>query len=101
LCAASLLSVPWWWLWGCFFLVILAHAALDALTDGGMGVAFFPPFNDRRYFFPWQPIHVSPIGLAVFSRQGLRALGCEMLWVWIPLAACVGLFAVARRGAFL
>ena len=51
--------------------------------------AFFGPFDARRYFFPWRPIQVSPIGLAVFSRWGFRALVSEVVWVWLPLAGLV------------
>ena len=86
---AAPLASPWWWLGGAFFVVVAGHGALDALTDGGMGVAFFSPLDDRRYFFPWRPIRVSPIGLAAFSRWGLRALLSEVAWVWLPLAVLV------------
>ena len=41
------------------FLCTMSHALLDALTDGGLGVAFFSPFSNERYFFPWTPIRVS------------------------------------------
>ena len=47
-----------------FFLCTASHAILDAMTSGGYGVAFFSPFNDTRYFFPWRPIKVSPLGIA-------------------------------------
>jgi inner membrane protein len=68
-----------------FFLIIVSHGLLDALTDGGLGVAFFSPFDRSRYFLPWRPIHVSPIGVGgFFSERGLRFLGSEILWVWIP-----------------
>jgi inner membrane protein len=44
-----------------------SHGILDAMTDGGLGVAFFSPFDDTRCFFPFRPIKVSPIGLSFFS----------------------------------
>src|SRR4051812_28972878 len=50
-----------WTVFGFVFLSTLSHGMLDALTDGGHGVGFFAPFSDERYFFPWQPIAVSPI----------------------------------------
>ena len=34
------------------FLCTVSHAILDAFTDGGLGVAFFSPFSNERYFFP-------------------------------------------------
>lgn len=46
----------------------VSHAVLDALTDGGLGVMMFYPFSESRFFFPWQPLRVSPIGLQGFLR---------------------------------
>lgn len=67
------------------FLSTLSHPILDALTNGGLGVGFFAPFSNKRYFFPRRPIKVSPIGIAgFFSRRGLEVLLSEMKWVWLP-----------------
>jgi inner membrane protein len=69
----------------CYFtLITLTHAFLDALTSGGLGVGIFLPFNDQRYFLPWRPIKVSPIGLNFFSSKGLPVIFSEFIWVWIP-----------------
>jgi inner membrane protein len=58
-----------------FFVVTASHGPLDAMTDGGLGIAFFAPFDNTRYFLPWRPIVVSPIGVAAFfSRWGLEVL---------------------------
>jgi inner membrane protein len=74
------------------FLIMASHDLLDALTSGGMGVAFFSPFDRHRYFFPWTPIRVSPIGVSrFFSERGAAVLWNEVRWVWIP-ALAVGLF---------
>jgi len=81
------------WLAAYFALITASHALLDALTDGGLGVAFFAPFDATRYFFPWRPIRVSPIGAAFFGAGGLRTLASEFTWVWLPSLAVV---AVAR-----
>ncbi len=79
-----------------FFFIVSAHDALDALTDGGLGVAFFSPFVTTRYFFPWTPLRVSPIGLrGFFSPWGREVLFSEMTWVWIP---SILLLAVVRAG---
>src|SRR5882724_1392240 len=51
------------------FLATASHGVLDALTNGGLGVAFFSPFNNNRYFFPWRPILVSPISIGRFFSQ--------------------------------
>jgi inner membrane protein len=67
-----------------FTLVTLSHPLLDALTDGGLGVALFAPFSAERYFFPWRPIEVSPIGMRFFSGRGLEVLASEVIWVWLP-----------------
>jgi inner membrane protein len=76
------------------FLCAASHGVLDALTDGGLGVAFFAPFSNERYFFPWRPILVSPISIAgFFDARGLRVLASEVIWIWLP---CAG-FAVGGR----
>jgi inner membrane protein len=58
-------------------LVMASHGILDAFTDGGRGVALLWPFTDARYFAPWRPIPVSPIGPAVFSGRGLHVIFYE------------------------
>jgi inner membrane protein len=66
-------------------LVTFSHGLLDALTTGGLGVAFFWPLTPERFFLPWQLIAVSPLGVgAFFSRRGLVVLASEILWVWLP-----------------
>jgi inner membrane protein len=68
------------------FLATLSHSLLDALTTGGKGVAFFAPFDNTRYFFPWQVIKVSPIGVKnFFSDRGVAVLLSELKWIGIPL----------------
>jgi inner membrane protein len=68
-----------------FFLCTASHSILDAMTNGGRGVAFFSPFNDTRYFFSWRPIRVSPIGIArFFSERGLKIMYSELIWIGIP-----------------
>jgi inner membrane protein len=85
-------------LWLLLFLATASHGLLDAMTNGGSGIAFFAPFDDTRYFFPWQPIRVSPISIERFlSERGLRVLQSEILWVWLPAAALVAGAALVRR----
>ena len=94
------LSRRWWGLWAFFFLVAASHGVLDAMTDGGLGVAFFAPFSSARYFLPWRPLPVSPIGLPAFlSRWGLEVILSEILWIWIPAIVLVLLVGVCRRAA--
>ena len=88
-------------LWLYFFLATASHGFLDAMTDGGLGVAFFSPFDNRRYFLPWTPIRVSPIGVTrFFTARGLAVLQSELLWIWLP----AGLLAISawmiRRRSF-
>src|SRR4029078_2132563 len=51
--------------------VLASHGLLDTLTDGGLGAALLWPFDLTRYFAPWRPIPVAPIGLAFCSAYGL------------------------------
>ena len=69
-----------------FFAVTASHGILDACTDGGRGIAFFAPFSANRYYLPWRPIAVSPIGAGFFSPRGLRVLVSESRWIWLPSA---------------
>lgn len=81
-----------------FFLVTASHGVLDALTDGGLGVAFFAPFDAARYFFPWRPLVVSPIGVgSFFSEWGLAVIVSEFVWVWVPSLIVVGVVVLLRR----
>jgi inner membrane protein len=92
---ASRLSV-----WSYLFLAAASHGLLDAMTDGGLGVALFSPFDNQRYFLPWTPIHVSPIGISrFFSSRGVAVLQNEFVWIWLPSIAVL-LAAVLVRHRF-
>jgi inner membrane protein len=80
-----------------FFVATASHGILDAMTDGGLGVAFFAPFDDTRYFFPFRPIRVSPIGLSFFSARGLEVIWSELLWVCIPAIIVAGAVLIGRK----
>lgn len=69
-------------------LACASHSLLDALTDGGLGVAWLWPWSEQRYFLPWRPIAVSPFIGGFFSPRGLAALASEARWIWLP---CLGL----------
>ena len=91
-------SRHWWSLVSLFFLVTVSHGLLDAMTNGGLGVAFFSPFDTARYFFPWRPISVSPVGVGrFFGGQGAAILASEIEYVWLPLATLWAAVAVLRR----
>jgi inner membrane protein len=86
-------------LWLYLFVATASHGVLDALTDGGRGVAFLAPFSDERFFFPFQPIAVSPIGFRRFlAGRGREVLRSEVLWVWVPAMLLAGAVSVWRWG---
>lgn len=62
------------------FVVVATHGLLDALTDGGLGAALLWPYSNHRYFAPWRPIPVAPIGKRIFSPWGMRVMLFELLW---------------------
>jgi inner membrane protein len=80
------------------FLCTASHGFLDAMTTGGLGVAFFSPFDTTRYFFDFRPVLVSPIGIGrFFSDRGRQVLASELQWIWIPSAVFVCLTLAFRR----
>lgn len=76
-----------------FSLATLSHPLLDMLTDGGSGAALLAPFTNERFFFPWRPIEVSPIGLRFFSSRGVTVILSEFVWVWLP---AIAIFILAK-----
>jgi len=87
--------------WAYFFVSIASHGLLDAMTSGGLGVAFFSPFETSRYFLPWRPILVSPLSFTHFSAaRALAVLQSEVLCIWLPSAGLALLScAVWRRSS--
>ncbi len=103
--AARFRDAPWssgrrWALVGFFFLAAASHGMLDAMTDGGLGIAFFSPFENSRYFLRWRPLQVSPIGAGFFSAEGVEVLVNEALWLGLPCALLLflaRLLAIRRK----
>jgi inner membrane protein len=80
------------------FLATASHGVLDAMTNGGLGVAFFSPFATTRYFLPWRPIRVSPISVQrFFSARGYAVLESELWWIWLPAILFGGLVLALKR----
>ena len=94
-----------------FFLLTASHGFLDAFNDSRVGVAFWAPFENGRYLFPFNPIVPSSVLLTDSSSFGISLIvgkiyilmRSEILWVWVPLLA---LFAgnrlrlrLVKRGA--
>jgi hypothetical protein len=63
-------------------------------ADGGLGCALLWPFDLTRYFAPWRPIPVSPIGLSFLSPYGLMVALTELVF-FAPLFV----YALRRRRA--
>ena len=89
-------------LWLYFSLCLASHGVLDALTNGGLGVAFFSPFSNERYFFDFRPLQVSAISVRhFFAHDWTGLLGIEFRWIWTPMLAlgAAGLLVNRLRGA--
>jgi inner membrane protein len=86
-----------------FFAAITAsHGLFDAMTSGGLGVAFFAPFDNTRYFLPWRPIPVSPMSAAgLMTSRGLRVIRWEfaLFWLFAIAAALWDSRSAPRMGA--
>jgi inner membrane protein len=82
-----------------FALITASHGLFDAMTSGGLGVAFFAPFDNTRYFLPWRPIPVSPMSAAgLMTTRGLRVVRWEfaLFWLFAIAAALWDRRSVAR-----
>src|SRR4029453_8575684 len=81
--------------------VLTSHALLDTLTDGGRGCALFWPLDLTRYFAPWRPLPVSPIGLGFLSPYGMYVAATEMALFapvfWYALGSRTAGYAVPSR----
>lgn len=65
--------------WLIMSMVVASHGLLDTLTDGGLGVALAWPWSAERFFAPWRPIPVAPIGAAFISARGLYCIAVELV----------------------
>ncbi len=90
-------SKRWWALLIYFSSIGILHGILDAMTNGGLGVGFFIPFESSRYFLPFRPIEVSPLGLnGLITAQGVKVMISEALWIWFPAAVIISIIRLAR-----
>lgn len=84
--------------WLYLFICMASHGMLDAMTDGGLGIAFLSPFSNERFFFPFQPIDVSSLTIKhFFSQRGLNILGSELVWIWVPMLPIFFVGLLLRR----
>lgn len=79
-------------------LTVASHGLLDALTNGGLGVALLWPWSDARFFAPVHPIPVAPIGRDFFTARGW-AVAAQELVLFSPLFAWALLAGWLRRVA--
>ena len=81
-----------------FFAIGASHGILDAFTDGGLGIALMSPFTQKRFFFPWTPIPVSPIGLRGFIQYGgMEVIVWEILHICLPILVIVFLSRIVKN----
>jgi len=80
----------WFYYETIFFMLSVSHGILDAMTEGGKGVAFFSPFSQKRYLFPWKPMIACPLTIGdFFSEWGKIAVKSELVWIWLPSFALI------------
>jgi len=87
----------WWGVAGLFAVAVASHGLLDAITDAGLGIGFFVPFSEERYFFPWRPLitaSVSPVGF--FNARAGAILRSEITAVWLPLLGASLVFQIGK-----
>ena len=71
-------------------LALLSHSCLDALSTYSYGIAFFAPFSQQRYRFPWTPLG-DPSGTLVGQ------LVQEAIFVLLPAVVLAWLAFRVRR----
>ncbi len=66
------------------FAIVVSHPLLDAMTDGGLGVALFWPISDARVFAPWRPLPVAPIGARFFTTSAGWSVAAREFLFFVP-----------------
>ena len=85
-------------IFGVILCATISHSVLDAMTNGGLGVAFFAPFTSKRFFFSWRLIQVSPIGISqFFSHWGWQVIKSELIYIFVPSMLLLGLKKMTNR----
>jgi inner membrane protein len=73
----------------------ITHPLLDMLTDGGYGVMLLFPLSQTRWFFPWQPIRVSPLSIIRFFSVAGGILKSELPFCLAAIA--IGVLGFVAR----
>jgi hypothetical protein len=63
------------------------------MTKGGVDIPFFWPLDAR--YGNWGPLRAADIGFELPDPRYSRAVRAELLWVWLPTVAVVGLVTAA------
>ena len=91
-------STQFWTLTGLLFVATASHGVLDSMTNAGLGVGFFIPFDNERYFAPWRPLTASPLSISrFFNGSGASILTNELRFVGPPVAVFALVGIAARR----
>ncbi len=91
-------SNQWWKYFFYFFVLTASHGILDAMTNGGLGIALLSPITNDRYFLPWTPLEVSPLSIKGFlSQRGLTVLMSELRWIWVPCFLIIIFLKIKRK----
>lgn len=94
------INSPRWWRYVALFSCVTAsHGVFDAMTNGGLGIAFLAPFDNTRYFFSWTPVEVTRVGFHNFiSYKGISILLSETVYILAPMALLAAiLFWIRKR----
>lgn len=95
---SGIASLEWWRYVALYATVTASHGVFDAMTNGGLGIAFFAPFDNSRYFLPWTPVQVTRVGFYDFiSLKGVRILISEGIFILTPMLAFYGIFTWQKR----
>src|SRR6266480_3052257 len=68
-------------MWLYLFLATASHGLLDAMTDGGLGVALYAPFDNHRYFFP-----STQCPTLILAALTVMAAGCKQMSKTAPVS---------------
>ena len=94
----AIFTPQWWKYFFYFFILTASHGLLDAMTNGGRGIALLSPFTNNRYFFPWTPLEVSPLSIKRFlSQRGLTVLISELIWIWVSCFLIIIFLKIKRH----
>lgn len=98
-----LVARQYWWRWQQWLVLLLlfmataSHGVFDAMTNAGLGVGFYLPFENERYFFAWRPIIASTVNpLNFFNSTAWLILKTELLYIGLPSVVFYGVLYTVR-----